>query len=239
VVLGVAAATVLVAIVAFAALGGVQSKRPRLTPTPAPTAPPHERDLFGGSLEPGVRYRTRAFAPPLEFAVGDTEWLALETTSLDYLLLERRIRSGQPGGEYPGRSWLVLSRLPLVYEPRRGRRVDAPPHLYAWMRRHPDLEVGPRKPATVAGVPGFSFPTHVRFRRPAVFAPVCILPAVPCTAVAPNRYLLEGSRMRTIVLRRPRSDPLLIDLIGRSPRDLGRLEAPAADVLRSLRIAGS
>jgi hypothetical protein len=237
-VLGVAAATVLVAIVAFAALGGVQTKRPRPTPTPAPTAAPHERDLFGGSLEPGVRYQTRAFAPPLEFSVGDAEWLALETTSADYLLLERRIRTGQPGGEYPGRSWLAFSRLPLVYEPRRGRQVDAPPHLYAWMRRHPDLEVGPREPTTVAGVPGYSFATHVRFRRPAVFAPVCILPAVACTAIAPNRYLLDGSRMRTIVLRRPGSDPLLIDLTGRALRDLRLLEDPAADVLSSLRIAG-
>jgi hypothetical protein len=234
VVLGAVAAAVLVAIVAFAASGGVKSETP--SPTPAPTAPPHERDLFGGSLEPDVRYHTRAFVPALSFEVGDTEWLARDTTSADSVLLERRIRTGQPGGEYPGRSWLSFSRLPVVYDPRRDRQVAAPAELYAWMRRHPDLRVGAQHQAMVAGVPGYSFTTHVRFRRPAVFAPVCILPDVPCTAIAPNRFLLNGARMRTIVLRTSDSDPLVIDAIGVAPRDLEALEEPAASVLRSLRI---
>jgi hypothetical protein len=234
VILGAVAAAVLVAIVAFAASGGVKNEMPPPTPTPTPL--PHERDLFGGSLEPNVRYHTRAFVPALSFEVGDTEWLARETTSADSLLLERRIRNGQPGGEYPGRSWLSFSRLPVVYDPRRDRQVMAPAELYAWMRRHPDLEVGQLHPAMVADVPGYRFATHVRFRSPAVFAPVCILPNVPCTAIAPNRFLLNGARMRTFVLPTSDSDPLVIDLIGVAPRDLEALERPAAAVLRSLRI---
>ena len=45
--------------------------RPRRRATP----PQRERDLFGGSLEPRVRYRTRSFTPTLSFVAGDSEWL--------------------------------------------------------------------------------------------------------------------------------------------------------------------
>ena len=237
VVLGAVAAAVLAAIVVFAASSGVEPGQP--TPTPSPTPRPtfeRERELFGGSLEPGVRYRTRALVPALSFEVADTEWLARDTTAPNYLLLERRIRTGQPGGEYPGRSWLAFSRLPVVYDPRRGRQIAAPADLYEWMRRHPDLAVGRREPATVAAVPGYRFSVHVRFRRPAVFAPTCIRPDVACTAIAPNRFLLNGARMRTIVLHTSDGDPLVIDLTGLAPRDLDALEGPAAAVLRSLLI---
>ena len=79
------AAAVLVAIVAFAAAGG-GVKHVAATPTPAP-AEPAERPLFGGSLMPRVRYRTRFFVPPLSFAVADTEWIAQGTTQPDRLLL--------------------------------------------------------------------------------------------------------------------------------------------------------
>ncbi len=174
--------------------------------------------------------------PALSFEVADTEWLARDTTAPNYLLLERRNRTGQPGGEYPGRSWLTFSRLPVVFDPRHGRQVAAPADLYAWTRRHPDLETGPREPPLVTDVPGYMFSVHVRFRRPAVFAPTCIRPDVACTAIAPNRYLLNGARMRTLVLRASDGDPLVIDLTGLAPRDLDALEGPAAAVLRSLRI---
>jgi hypothetical protein len=232
-VLGAAAAALLVAIVAFAASSGVKTEPARPTPTATPAS---ERDLFGGSLEPRVRYKTRAFVPPLSFVVADAEWLARDTTSADYVLLERRDRTGQPGGEYPGRSWLAVSRLPLVYDPASGQPIVAPAHLYSWMRRHPDLEVGRREQATVADVRGYTFTVRVRFRRPAVFPPVCIRLDVACTAIAPNRSLLNGARMRTFVLRAPDGGPLLIDLIGLTPRDLEALEDPAAAVLGSLRI---
>jgi hypothetical protein len=233
VVLGAVAAAILVVIVAFAASSGVQSDAPP-TPTPPPV-PPRERPLFGGSLEPGVRYDTRAFVPKLSFVAGDTEWLARDTTSADYVLLERRNRNGQPGGEYPGRSWLAFSRLPAVYDPGRGNPITAPADLYAWMRRHPDLEVGARGAAPVAGVPGDAFTVRVRFRRPAVFAPTCIVPTAACTAIAPNRSLVNGSRLRTIVLR-TEPDPLVIDIVGLTQRDLDEVEAPAASILGSLRI---
>ena len=78
VVLGTVAAAVLVAIVAFAAAGtGVRNQQATPTPTPQPT-PAADRDLFGGSLEPGVRYHTRAFIPALSFEVADTEWIVTD-----------------------------------------------------------------------------------------------------------------------------------------------------------------
>jgi hypothetical protein len=234
-VLGAAAAALLVVIVAFAASGGVQeASPPPTTPTPSP-APPREQRLFGGDLAPGVRYDTRAFVPALSFEVDDGRWLARDTSNDDYLLLERRAGAGQAGGEYPGRAWLVFSRLPLVHDPRRGRLTPTPSDLYRWTHRHPDLAVGPRMDTTVAGVPGYEFAARVWFRRPAVFAPVCILPDVPCTAIAPNRSLLRGARMRTLVLP-PARAPLVIDVVGATQRDLDEVEVPAAQVLRTLRL---
>jgi hypothetical protein len=238
-VLGAVAAALLVGIVVFAASTTVTTQTERATPTATPAS---ERDLFGGSLEARVRYSTRALQPPLSFVPGDSEWLARDTTSADYLLIERRNRTGQPGGEYPGRAWLVFSRLPTLYAPRRaGAVARAPADLYAWMRRHPDLEVGPRRDVVVAGIEGYVFPSHVRFGRrgePTVFPAVCIRLDVPCTAIAPNRALLKGSRMRTFVLDRPDPYPLVIDVIGLTRRDLADLEIPAGEVLRTLRVAG-
>jgi hypothetical protein len=232
-VLGAVAAALLVAIVAFAASTTVTNRSSSPTPTATPAS---ERDLFGGSLEPRVRYRTRAFEPMLSFVPGDTEWLARDTTSPDYLLIERRNRTGQPGGEYPGRAWLVFSRLPTLYAPRRAGPIVAPANLYAWMRRHPDLTVGPRRQVVVAGRAGYRFTERVRFRRPARFPATCIRLDVACTAIAPNRGLLNGARMHTFVLQMSDPYPLVIDVIGLGSRDLDEIEAPAAEVLRTLRV---
>jgi hypothetical protein len=64
---------------------------------------------------------------------------------------------------------------------------------------------------------------------------MCIVPSNACTAVAPNRALVNGMQMRTIVLR-TEPDPVVIDVVGLTRRDLGKVEAPAARVLRTLRI---
>jgi hypothetical protein len=233
-VLGAAAAALLVLIVAFGASGGVRDASPPRTPTPLPV-PPHDQKLFGGDLVQGVRYSARVFTPAVSFTVGDGDWIARDTSDDDYLLLERR-RAGarQAGGEYPGRAWLVFSRLPFVYDPRSGESIAEPRDLYRWMRRHPDLAVGPRTRADRPGVTGEWFTSRVRFGRPAVFAAECILPTAPCTAIAPNRSLPRGAWLRTFVP--PTGGPLVIDVMGASRRDLDEIEAPAAEVLRSLRI---
>jgi hypothetical protein len=231
--LGAAAAALLIGIVAFSATGGVQEAPS--TPTPAPTpAFQREQQLFGGDLVPGVRYSARVFTPAVSFEVGDGGWIARDTSGDDYLLLERRARGRQVGGEYPGRAWLVFTRLPFVFDPRSGRSIPTPANLHAWTRRHPDLFVGPRARTEVGNTAGYVFNAGVRFRRPAVYAPVCLLPNVPCTAIARNRSLLEGARMRTFVMGG--TGELVIDVMGASRRDLDELEVPAADVLRSLRL---
>jgi hypothetical protein len=214
VVLGAVAAAVLVAIVAFAAAGGgVRTATPTPTPRPRPTIEP-VRPLFGGSLEPGVRYRTRAFVPALSFKVADTEWLVDDATQPNILRLDRRDRTQQPGSELPPSAFLTFSRITEVYNPRTGRPTAAPFDLYAWMRRHPNLRVSARRHVTVAGVPGESFRVTVHFSTPAVDAPECrrrLL--VTCTAIAPNRIYRDGTRMRTVVLA-TEPDPLVIDLTG-------------------------
>ncbi len=231
-VLGAAAAAMLVAIVVVGAPGGV-----RKGPAPAPT-PAAGRSLFGGSLEAGVRYRTRAFVPPLSFVVSDRDWLVQDATGTDYLRLDRRRRSSDaPGSELPPRSWLTFSRVTRVYDPRfRNRNANlATRNLYAWMRRHPDLVVGRAAPVTIAGVRGQSFPVTVRFSKPARAAGACRPLLIVCTSIAPDRYFPDGTRLRTIVL--PLADgPFVIDIQGQTQRDLDEVEVPAASVLRSLRV---
>jgi hypothetical protein len=232
-VLGAVAAALLVAIVAFAATSGVKTEPGRPTPTATPGS---ERPLFGGSLEPRVRYRTRAFVPPLSFVVGDTEWLVEDATEPDRLVLERRNRTARPGSELPPRSSLSFSVLTELVDPRSGEhvQVDAA-DLRGWLARHPDLEVGPPQRVTVAGRAAESFHVAVRFRRPARSAAACQALLMVCTLIAPERFYRDGTQMRTIVLLAT-APPLVIDLVSQTQRDLEKLEAPAADVLQTLRI---
>jgi hypothetical protein len=233
IVLGAVAAAVLLAIVAFAASSGVKTEPAEPTPTAVPSA---ERVLFGGSLEPRVRYRTRAFAPPLSFVVGDTEWLVENTTEADHLVIERRIRTGQPGSELPSRSSVVFSRIIQVFDPETGVRIYTD-DLYRWFRRHPDLRVGPSQRVTVAGVRGERFDVAVDFTRPAHAAAACRPALIVCTAIAPGRFFTDGTRMHTYVLpRTANTPPLVIDIVGQTQRDLDKVEAPAAELLRTLRI---
>jgi hypothetical protein len=218
--MGAVAAAVLVAIVALTAAGGGVK---HVTPTPTPAPPPErgDRPLFGGSLEPGVRYRTRAFVPALSFAVGDSEWIVDDATQPDRLLLIRRIRSGAPGGERDPRSYLSFSRSPVP----TGR-------LRAALRTNRGLLVGRPRPTVVAGVRAQRFSVALRFRDPAT---ACRTLRLVCMMIPSGRYLTAGTRMRRTVLTTA-SGPLVIDLIGDTQRDLERIEAPAARVLLTLRI---
>jgi hypothetical protein len=220
-ILGAVAAVVLVAIVAITAAGGGGVKRSTATPTPAPQDEPGARPLFGGSLEPGGRYETRFFAPALTFAVPDREWIAQGTTQPDRVLLVRRIRSGAPGGEQDPRSYLSFSRsaLPAI------RLPDA-------MRADRRMTVGRLHPTEVAGLQAQTFTVGLRFRDAGT---ACRTLLLVCTAIPPGRYLTPGTQMRRIVVR-SEPDPVVIDLIGATRRDLDELEAPASRVLVTLRI---
>jgi hypothetical protein len=232
VVLGTAAAAVLVAIVVFAAPSGVR--------TAAAPEPTHAagKPLFGGSLDAGVRYRTRSFIPELSFVVSDRDWLVQDASGADYLRLDRRQRSSDaPVSELPPRSFLTFSRIEQVHSPHaKGRDpATALQNLYRWMKRHPDLIVGPAEPVTVAGLRGRSFHVTVHFSKPARAAGACRPLLMVCTSISPDRYYPDGTRLRTIVL--PLDDgPFVIDMQGQTQRDLDGVEVPAAAVLRSLRL---
>jgi DNA-directed RNA polymerase specialized sigma24 family protein len=240
-VLTTAAALALAVILVVAFTGGRPDEPAPARPTASPSAS-SGRQLFGGTLEPGVRYTVPSFVPALSFVVTDGEWYAGDASSTTNLLLERRNRViGRPGSERLPTELLNFARLTEVYDPaRRGLTaslIPAPADLRAWLSAHPDLRVGRSEPATVAGVPGETFPVVVEFRRPAHADPFCRRPSGPplCTAIAPGVLFLDDMRLRmTLVSVEP--DPLLIVLMATPRGDLAELEAAAAPVLESLRI---
>jgi hypothetical protein len=238
-VFGTAAAVALAVILVVAFTGGRRDEP--LSPRPTTTPASADRQLFGGSLQPDVRYRDPAFIPAVSFVVADTEWYAIDTSATTSLLLERRNRvPGQPDSERRPAQFLGFNRLTEVYDPERrgltGSLVPAPADLVGWLSSHPDLEAGVPEQVTVAGVPGEAVSIVVRFRRPAHADPACRQAfRRACTAIAPGATFFDGTRMRAIVLR-TEPDPLVITLIVAPRGDLDELEAAAAPVLRSLRI---
>jgi hypothetical protein len=238
-VLAVAAAVVLVVILVVAFTGGRRDEPAASRPSPSPTA--GDRQLFGGSLEPGVRYRARALVPALSFEVTDTEWAVPDASATTTLVLSRRNRvPGRAGSERRPTQFLVFSRMTEVYDPNEpgltSSLIPAPFDLRAWLAEHPDLRVGPVEPVTVAGVPGEAFPVEVRFTRPVHGDPACRATSLrPCSAIAPGASFFDGTRLRAMILR-TEPDPLLVSLIAATRDDLEELEAAAAPVLESLRI---
>jgi hypothetical protein len=57
-----------------------------------------------------------------------------------------------------------------------------------------------------------------------------------CTLIAPGRFFPDGVHMHTTVLPVGSPDPLVIDVLGRTQRDLDDVEAPADDLLRTLSV---
>jgi hypothetical protein len=230
-----AAAMALIVVLAVSALNTRPLPDDRIGAEPTPEG----RDLFGGSLVPDVRYRTRAFVPTLSFAVADDLWYAGDTAQPGTLVLDRGRRL-EPGefGRTPG--FLAFDRLGEVYEPHvRGleaSRVAAPADLLDWLRKHPDLRVGPSEPVTVARVPGQSVDVAVRFRRPAHSDPFCRRRYLrTCTLLAPGMSFFNGVRLRVIALA-TEPQPLIIGIGGYNERARATVEKAAAPVLDSLRI---
>ena len=129
-------------------------------------ARPVRRHAAAGRALPHARLRPRALVRG-----GRTgDWQVGDTTQPDVLILDHGEGFFDPDGERrpPGGLW--FTRVLQVYDPAvRGLAASvapAPADLYAWMRAHPDLRVGPPRPVTVAGVPGDRFDVEVRFRRP-------------------------------------------------------------------------
>jgi hypothetical protein len=234
--LGLAAAAAMAVIVVLAA-GALNPRtvddgdRPAATPTPA------GRALFGGTLEPGVRYRTTRFAPPLSFVVADDRWMAVDTTLPDELRLVRVTR-GTPEPERIRQ--LIFLRVNEVADPSvpglAASLTAAPADLYAWLRDHTDLRVGPQRPVTVAGVPGERFAVRVEFDRPAHVDPWCRQHELyTCTYLAPGMTWPDGSRLEITVLR-TEPEPLVIVMGGLSRADVAAVKQAATPVLESLTV---
>jgi hypothetical protein len=65
--------------------------------------------LFGDSVQPGQRYRTRRFQPALSFVVQDGDWLAGETQSRTLVVLDDSNLPHRP-------MFLAFQRYRRVYE---------------------------------------------------------------------------------------------------------------------------
>ncbi len=124
----------LTAILVIAIAGGLSTDR---ACDERPVKPPalEGRPLFGGTLFPGERYRTREFAPPLSFVVTDDNWR------------RNRRDAGGRAGRHPGHPrWTGPARVafdarlpadPRALRPRcarsAGRARPAPANLHAWL----------------------------------------------------------------------------------------------------------
>ena len=234
--LAVATAGLAVAAVLVVAIAGALRSDPVERPVTPPA--PEGRPLFGGTLFPGERYRTREFVPQLSFVVADDNWDVIDATRQDVLALTRVRRGGpEPLGPRPG---LVFQRITDVFDPGvrglRAARISAPADLHAWLARHPDLRVSTTEPVTVAGVTGEAFDIEVRFTRPAHSDPFCRQTfRLTCTFLGPRISFVDGMRVRMIQLPLER-EPLTIFTVATSERKLAAADRAAAPVLDSLRI---
>ena len=236
VLLAATAAAALALIVVIAA-GSLSTAPDEVVSEPTPEA---TRDLFGGELEPDVRYRTRELVPAISFIVADDEWSVIDTTSPTGLVLDHGQGFFEPDGERRPPGALSFGRVTKVYDPAvRGLRASltsAPADLYAWDRAHPDLRVGPAEPVTVAGVPGVQYDVEVRFDRPTHPDPACRrFYQVTCTALGPGASLQDGTLMQTTILQ-TEPDPLVITVSHFTRAGLREMEKVSAPVLESLRI---
>jgi hypothetical protein len=234
---GVATAC-MIAILVLAS-GGVRTD-PTGTDRPSARPTPDGRTLFGGTLRPGERYRTSAFVPALSFEVQDGEWYVADTSASDMLDLERRTARREPAADWRTLGFLSFQRITEVYSPEiEGGTASlrpAPADLHAWLQRHRDLRVGPTSETTVAGVSGEQFDIEVRFDRPVHSDPECRRALLrTCALVWAGKSFLDGTRLRTIVLR-TEPEPLVITMLGWDARDLETVVKDSAPVLETLRI---
>jgi len=234
-----ATATAVMALIVLLAAGALSpqiadDERQAAQPTP------EARELFGGTLQPGVRYRTRAFVPALSFEVPGRGWKTIDTTRPDRLVLDYGEPFFDPGRERRPPAGLWFTRVLQVNDPAvRGLMASvapAPADFYAWLRAHPDVRVGPSEPVTVAGVPGDSFVAEVRFRQPTHDDPACRRRfQVTCTALTPTMSFQDHTLLRMTILR-TEPEPLVIVHEHFTRAGLRDLEEAAAPVLESLQI---
>jgi hypothetical protein len=188
--------------------------------------------LFGGSLEPGQRYRTRRFQPALSFVVQDGDWFARETQSRTLVVLD--------GSTLPHRPmFLAFQRYRRVYDPDRpghgsASTLPAPRDFTAWLLKHPDLAASQPSPTRIAGIRGRQVDAVLTTGKPRHRHG---LPECPeyCVALAPDAWFGQGWKVRFIVIESDR-EPVVIT-VEAFPRDFARFTARVLRVLNSVRLA--
>lgn len=188
--------------------------------------------LFGGSLEPGQRYRTRAFQPGLSFVVQDGDWFARETQSRTLVVLD--------GSTLPHRPmFLAFQRYRRVYDPDRpghgsASAVPVPRDFIAWLLSHPDLAASQPSPIRVAGFRGRQLDAVFTTGKPRHRhnSPEC---REYCVALAPDAWFGQGWKVRFIVIESDRETAVIT--VEALPRDFARFSARALRVLETMRLA--
>jgi hypothetical protein len=218
---------------------------PRHAPAPAMRATPLPgQPLFGGSLDPGVRYATRALQPQISFRVSGDRWFVYDATSPTSLFLQRREGNPAKGTELPPRLFLGYFRMPRVTDPGTGAVRPAPDDLVGWLRSNPNLGITAVTRTQLFGHPAtrlaVHIPTHpMRVDANCGFAKVTVAsqpPAVAtCAAMAPDVALATDSAGYLIVP--DGADPLIVVQLSLVPARVGEIVRDSAPLLASTLIA--
>jgi hypothetical protein len=221
------------AAVAAAVLAIVVLSRGSAPPPPATHRTLPGRPLFGGTLEPGVRYRSRSLGVPISFVVG-RRWAADSTDAPDNLDLYRYAPGIQPRLDR-AMDFVTFFRMPTVIDPASGAQRPAPADIAGWLARHPDLRAGTPRRTTLAGRAAIALDATV-VRRPSREDPFCRTRfRRRCVALAPNVVPFAGTRIRFLVAPAARG-PLLVAVGSSRPSRLGLVLRAARPTLDSLRI---
>jgi hypothetical protein len=228
-----------IAVAAACAILAIVALRPgdRVAP-PRPAHPPTlpGRPAFDGTLESGVRYRSRVLVPPISFVPSGVPWAVQGTSSPSGMQIYPIAPGYQPRLDRPFQQ-IAFARLPEVIDPASKVVQPAPADLVAWFRRHPDLRTGRPQRVTVAGRPATRLDFTV-VRNPRVDDPACVERyQLRCVQLAPESWIDAGSA-GTVYVVQDRRGPLVIGVTSSDPKAFGRFARQAAPVIRSLRIGG-
>lgn len=231
--LGAIAVAAAAAILAVVVLGRDHTPKP---PPPAKHSTLPGRPLFGGSLERGVRYRSRVMRPAISFVAGGLAWTATQAADADYVELVSGPAGYQPKLDPPFYV-LSFSRLAKVFDPASGATVPMPTDVAGLLRRNPDLRSGAPRQVTVAGRPATQLDFTVA-RRPAREDPVCRERfRIRCAALGPLWSVRAGAALRILLVRTGDRQPLLITVAATRANRFAHGVRGAQPVLDSLRIA--
>jgi hypothetical protein len=214
------------------------------TPQPAQrTTPLVGQPLFGGSLDEGVRYATRALRPQISLRANDGRWWVYDAQSDTTLVLQRREGNPGAGTERAPLRFLMFFRLPSVFDPTKGDISQAPRDIVAWMRTNPNLGITDVSRTTLYGKPATRLTFHIP-KRPTRTDPTCEFAKVTvdteiprvatCAAIGPSVTAPVDSAGYFIVPEG--DDPLIVGELALVPSQLGQIARESAPILDSVQI---